>query len=481
MRVQAHRSVAPMRSEKAEQPRWVNYDKAMQDGKFKLLLHTDNDASSGATPAHYADLLTRNGFNELPKGRDGSRTFRRDAGPGENVLEVKISKPPTNNHQRHDQEFFGGILEDDVDGVIYSGHYSEERMRKMVSRCSEDRASNRELAKTDKLVAFLACNGDAGATLLDGIMPRAVLVTTTQISDEAVDDPLLESLALGLAKSEGWDKIHARYVTNARVSVAKAGEPGYDVASHYWSSSEDGRKNTIMARRRDRDGDGVVDVLDRSPGPRVAVPPLPRKTHHVSSYTGVDDNVVDQASAERLRYSANFLTARFRGFSLPDSYFKQGPVLNGAEFLANGFFKPTKKDLAAVPERAFRFELMSGTEPPRFKVQLSERFAHASDLALRRELAWEFGTWAAKELIGLDDDDTQAFAAISLSQALDGYKDVGRRRLDPTQTPREHEKHFREKHGLGMSFAKLKELTWQSDYVTLAMLKDVKRALRDED
>jgi hypothetical protein len=353
---------------KGEAPAFVNapwlpdvsappYAQWEKDKVIRAQIYIDNNG----TPVERIEThIGRMGFTLKQTRADGSKVYRKEASrsgalPMEVVLAQQNGRPP----------LFEKMNDAATDFVVYAGHAGYGATVREALQSGQTLGNG-----TGKLLVLLQCSGIYSAGEITQTLPQLQLVSTTRMTSDATDMPMLEALFAGFETRADWAAIHR----SVQKSIADIGTK--DWARHYFYPNQAEQGSNV-----DRDQDGVADAQDRlfsvtltDTQPNLAVLAGRSKTLAAMSTNGRTLTRAIEDTSLVLRNCPMFdsATERALGWSAP--------------ILSDGLFD------AGTNDEACRFRI---DEQGRVHVAMSVRYATASQAIVTQIFAIELARFMA--------------------------------------------------------------------------------------
>lgn len=369
------------------------YDKWLKDRTVNIHFIVDND---GSKLEDAVGIFESWGLRKK-ENADGSFVFTQPKYGARPAIEITIPKP-ADKAKGEKPELFAKMNDPKVDLICYFGHAGYGHR--------VDHALAKGVGGTGdgKLVLLAQCWGEGNVESLERAYPDAQVLSTTEMSSDALDYSMFGRLIEGFEKQEDWKTIEAGIKQRLK---------------QHWGSDEDMKKEyhfdehyftpvtrTVLQKHYDRDGDGVGDAQDK-----IFNVVYPKRLDPAGGYDPVVQATPDYAlDGQALSKAINglSLTLRYAKMLTPD---QEARVAWRPDAVApGGFFKPAVDDL-----RAFRFVADPATH--NVQVQLSTRFSHTGEQDLSRMLAYEAGLWYGEQA-GLDDTGRVTLGLSMLERAV---------------------------------------------------------------
>jgi len=334
---------------------------------------------------------------------------------GVSTYERTINKPGVGETKFQIQVHQGGtdILEPmndkNVQIVGYDGHSNWGRnMTASIKNgpVSDDGADG-------KLLFYNLC---VGKGVLDGVKEkygRAQVVTTYAASNFYVDSAgqmtkgegvqALLALVDGVAGRDDWTKIHKGMNDAANIGWGRT-----------WDNYVTPISTQVREKVLDRDNDGQADYLDKH---------FNFNTFKVAEDTAREFKPVKQERPASVLDGTKVLVAANMINTLSEFSGILDRVNPDSKVIAGGFFDPKmgEKDLIRFTEQKGK------TGKPEFVMQVSSRYSHMSEEALRATTVFEFTRFLQdKGQLRMDPVDAKLASVIAFAQSLDvddGYRD----------------------------------------------------------
>ncbi|MCC6811802.1 MAG: hypothetical protein IT381_30515 [Deltaproteobacteria bacterium] len=348
------------------------YERWRKNGAH-LLYYIDD---AGSTRDRATKQLCDMGF---PPGVDVNG-WTRFTMPAENgALPIVIDLAPKGEHRK----LFERLTDDDIDGVIYSGHagygqYVHELTKNGAKSTGEG-----------KLIVLLQCTGIASAGAIHEVLPNAQLVSTNAMTYDQYDQHLLGAMVSGFQREADWQSIRA----DAQARLTKEFAAKNLKTQYFYPDQSGGAERDI-----DRDKDGVADERD----------PL------YSFVTGADQavtiavsRVVQAQPAHALRgtgalQAIDDFTLVIRNANMLPEKSEAATPWQTERVISDGLFDPAMGETAA-----FRFAY--DRETSTLSIALNAELAHLDELTLGELIAIDGARFFAAQA-KLDTVQTAALA-----------------------------------------------------------------------
>ncbi len=347
------------------------YEKWKRDGVIRAQLYVDDDGTPRSRMERELETL---GFAKQETRASGEIVYRRPAG-ATSGLPIEITLAPASKRP----PVFEKAGDDSVDLLIYSGHagYGATVTEALQGGVTSD--------GNGKLVVLYQCSGIYSADEIAKALPYAQLVSTTRLTSDATDMPMLRAMLSGFDRLADWSSIHKD------VQTAVKGVQGEDWSRQYFYPNQaEGAEASI-----DRDGDGVDDAADR-------LFSLVNETHNLEtqilSGAGQANGTLHTNASAFTRALSN-VSLVLRNCPMFDETTQKKLGWN-EPFVTDGLFED-----AGVAE-AFRF---LRDADGRVHIALNARYAAASQVLLSHLLAVDLARYMAARA-SLSAPDTAAFA-----------------------------------------------------------------------
>lgn len=368
------------------------YEKWLKDGVINIHFIVDNDGSTVEDAVGYFESL---GLKKRAN-QDGSFTFTRPKRGDKPGLEVTIPKPK-DKHAGEKPELFSKMGDPKVDVIAYWGHAGYGH------RVDHALAHGVSGTGDGKLVILAQCWGEGNVESIERAYPDAQVVSTTQMTHDGLDYPMLERLIKGFERKEGWESMHQG--VNKDLKEVWEGDtentPEF-IDRHYFVPTT----RTVLQKHYDRDGDGVKDAQDR-----IFNVVYPKRLDAAGGFDPVAQATPDYAlDGQALSKAVNSLSLTLRYAKMLPADVQARLPWSPDAVVPGGFYKAEEGD-----NRAFRF--VEDRATGKVQVQLSTRFSHTADKDLGRMLGFEAGLWYGQKA-GLDDAGKVGLGLAMLERAV---------------------------------------------------------------
>ena len=369
------------------------YEKWLKDRTINIHFIVDNE---GSKLEDAVGIFESWGLRKK-ENPDGSYVFTQPKYGARPAIEICIPKP-ADKSKGESPELFGKMNDPKVDMICYFGHAGYGHR--------VDHALAKGVGGTGdgKLVLLAQCWGEGNVESLERAYPDAQVLSTTEMSSDALDYSMFGRLIEGFEKQESWSTIETGI--KQRLKQHWGNDPDmkneYHFDEHYFTPVT----RTVLQKHYDRDGDGVGDAQDK-----IFNVVYPKRLDPAGGYDPVVQATPDYAlDGQALSKAINglSLTLRYAKMLTPDQ--EARVAWRPDAVTPGGFFKPAADDL-----RAFRF-----VEDPAMhnvQVQLSTRFSHTGEQDLSRMLAYEAGLWYG-EKASLDNAGRVTLGLSMLERAI---------------------------------------------------------------